>query len=113
MSEERRIEPEDATYTRFRSIKSINQELEQMIVEISEVKAINTNLTNDVKKIKCPTLLIWGELDTAVPVKRAYELEKLIKDAGVVVYKDATHYAYLERLNEVILVLDSFLKVRR
>jgi len=77
------------------------------------VKAINTNLTNDVKKIKCPTLLIWGELDTAVPVKRAYELEKLIKDAGVVVYKDATHYAYLERLNEVILVLDSFLKVRR
>ena len=40
------------------------------------VKTINFDLSEDVKKIKCPTLLIWGSLDTAVPLKRAYELEK-------------------------------------
>lgn len=77
------------------------------------VKSVNTEITEDVKKIKCPTLLIWGSLDTAVPLKRAYELEELIPDAGVVLYEGATHYAYLERLNDVTCVLDNFFNVRR
>lgn len=77
------------------------------------VKSVNLDLTTEVKKIKCPTLLVWGSLDTAVPLNRAYELEKLIEDAGVVVYEGATHYAYLERINQLILVMDSFFKVRR
>ena len=77
------------------------------------VQSINVDMTEDVKKIKCPTLLVWGTLDTAVPLSRAYELEKLIKDSGVVIYEGATHYAYLERINEVTRVLDSFFKIRR
>jgi len=77
------------------------------------VNAVNLDLTADVKKIKCPTLLIWGSLDTAVPVRRAYELEKLIPDAGVILYEGATHYAYLERLDSIVTVLDNFFKIRR
>ena len=72
------------------------------------VKTVNTDLSWYAKKIECPTLLIWGSMDEAVPVKRAYELEKLIKDAGVVVYEGATHYAYLERINDIYVVLDNF-----
>ena len=72
------------------------------------VKTVNTDLSDYARKIVAPTLLIWGSMDEAVPVKRAYELEKLIKDAGVVVYEGATHYAYLERINEVVKVLDNF-----
>ena len=77
------------------------------------VKSVNIDLTEDVKKIKCPTLLVWGTMDTAVPIKRAYELEKLIKDSGVIKYEGATHYAYLERLNHLITVLDFFFNIRR
>ncbi len=74
------------------------------------VETVNLDITEDVKKIECPTLLIWGENDTAVPLPRAYELEKLIRDAGVVVYDECTHYAYLERLGQTINILNSFLK---
>lgn len=77
------------------------------------VQSVNLDIDEDVKKISCPTLLIWGSLDTAVPVNRAYELEKIIPDAGVVVYEGATHYAYLERLNDVRIVLDNFFQIRR
>ena len=77
------------------------------------VKSVNLDLTDDVKKIKCSTLLVWGTMDKVVPINRAYELENLIEDAGVVVYEGATHYAYLERLNHLIIVMDSFFKVRR
>lgn len=73
------------------------------------VNSVNNDLTNDVKKITAPTLIIWGELDDTVPLDDAYALEKLIKDAGVVVYDGCTHYAYLERLNQTINILKSFL----
>ena len=74
------------------------------------VKTVNTDLSEYAMKITAPTLLIWGSMDEAVPVKRAYELEKLIKDAGVVVYEGATHYAYLERINDLVVVLDNFFR---
>ena len=72
------------------------------------VEHVNLDVSLDAKKIICPTLLIWGTLDKAVPIERAYELEKLISDAGVVVYEGCTHYAYLERLGQTINVLRSF-----
>lgn len=73
------------------------------------VEHVNTDITEDVKKINAPTLIVWGTLDQAVPLERAYELEKLIPDAGVVVYENCTHYAYLERLNQTINVMWNFL----
>ena len=65
------------------------------------VQSINLDMVSDVKKINCPTLLIWGTEDTAVPINRAYELNELIKTSRVIEYEGATHYAYLEKLNEV------------
>lgn len=73
------------------------------------VKTVNLDITEEVKKIKAPTLLIWGTADEAVSIDRAYELEKLIPDAGLVVYENATHYAYLENLGQIISVMKSFL----
>lgn len=74
------------------------------------VKHVNTDLTENAKKIKCPTLIIWGTNDEAAEVENAYELEKLIKDSGVVIYEGCSHYAYLERLNQTISVLKTFIK---
>lgn len=77
------------------------------------VKAINIDMVDDIKKIKSPTLFIWGDKDTAVPLKRAYELKELVADSAVIVYKNATHYAYLEEINRTIAILDSFFQVKR
>lgn len=73
------------------------------------VNSINHDMTEEVKKIKCPTLIIWGSLDEAVSLDRAYELEKLIADAAVIVYDECTHYAYLEKLGQTINILDNFI----
>ncbi len=74
------------------------------------VKHINTDLTEKVKNIKCPTFIIWGTNDEAVPVEDAYELEKLIKDSGLAIYDGCTHYAYLERLGQTNAIIESFIK---
>ena len=68
-----------------------------------------TKLIEDIKKIKCPSLLIWGTNDEAVKYEDGLELEKLINNAGLVTYEGCTHYAYLERLNQTINVLKKFI----
>ena len=73
------------------------------------VEHVNLDITEDVKKITCPTLIIWGTMDQEVPIEDAYLLEKLIKDAGVVEYEGCTHYAYLERLNQTVNILKNFI----
>lgn len=73
------------------------------------VNHVNLDITEEIKKIKAPTLLIWGTLDREVPLEQAYEIEALLKDAGVVVFENCTHYAYLENLNGTIQVLRNFL----
>lgn len=73
------------------------------------VKTVNTDLTENAKKIDCPTLLICGELDKAVPINESKELETIIKNVGIVIYPNQDHYAYLNNLSQTISVLDKFL----
>ena len=60
------------------------------------VEHVNLDISENIKKINCPTIIIWGTNDQAVPLTDAYTLEKLIKDAAVIEYEGCTHYAYLE-----------------
>lgn len=73
------------------------------------VNTVNYDISSNLYKIKCPTLIIWGTNDEAVPIEDAYELEKIIKDAAVIEYEGCSHYAYLERLNQTVNVLRSFI----
>ena len=72
------------------------------------VKTVNQDLSDYARHIKCPTLLIWGEDDEAVPVSEAKELESLLSDGALIVLP-GTHYCYLENLNGVVNILNSFL----
>ena len=73
------------------------------------VNHVNTDITEKVKKIICPTIIIWGDNDQAVPIADAYELSNYIKDSAVIKYDGCTHYAYLERLGQTISIIDSFI----
>lgn len=73
------------------------------------VEHVNLDITDEVKKIKCPTIIIWGTLDEAVPLKDAYELNDLIGDSAVIEYPNCTHYAYLENINQTINIIRNFI----
>lgn len=74
------------------------------------VRLVNEDLRHCLPEIKCPVLLIWGENDTATPVSDGKLMEKLIRDAGLVVFKNAGHFSYLDKLNDFLKVVTSFLK---
>ena len=71
------------------------------------VNVVNEDLSQCAKKIKAPTLLIWGDRDLQVSVDEAREIEKLISDSALIVL-NGTHYCYLENLNHVVSILDNF-----
>ena len=71
---------------------------------------LNEDMRPMLSKIKAPTLLIWGALDTATPISDAYEMEKNIPNAGLVTYPAGSHFAYLENINNVNIVLNEFFK---
>ena len=73
------------------------------------VKAINEDLQPYLKNIARPTLLIWGDQDTATPMRDAHIMEKEIPDAGLVVVKNAGHFSFLKDPYLVIAVIQSFL----
>ncbi len=73
------------------------------------VEHVNLDITENVKKIKCPTIIVWGTMDNEVPIEEAYELEKLINDSAVIPYEGCTHYAYLERLDQTVSIIKNFI----
>ena len=53
-----------------------------------------------------PTLIVWGEQDSIIPVKDAHEFERLIPDSRKVVMRDTGHVPMAERpqaFNDLLL----------
>ncbi len=74
------------------------------------VKVVNEDLLPFATQVKLSTLLIWGAQDEDTPLWQGQLLEQLIPDAGLVVYDDAGHYSYLDRLPDATRVIDYFFK---
>lgn len=74
------------------------------------VRVVNEDLKEYLPRLSCPTLLIWGEKDTATPLSDAQVMERLIPDAGLCVIKGAGHFSFVERPGEVHAIIASFLQ---
>jgi len=82
----------------------------QGVMRETFVKVVNEDLRPYAARVKLSTLLFWGEKDEDTPLWQGQELEKLIPDAGLIVYEGAGHYSYLERLSETVKTIDYFFK---
>lgn len=77
------------------------------------VKVVNEDLAPCLPLIECPTLLIWGENDTATPLEDGRLMERMITGAGLAVLPSAGHYAFLDQPYAFGRILDSFLDIER
>jgi pimeloyl-ACP methyl ester carboxylesterase len=68
--------------------------------------SLNYDFRDRLPDISVPTLIVWGEKDSIIPVKDANEFERLIPDSRKVVMKDTGHIAMAERpetFNELMM----------
>ena len=73
------------------------------------VKVINEDLTPLLPRIQASTLLIWGENDTETPLWMGQKMEQDIPDAGLVIFENDDHFAYLRQWPRFVAVVRAFL----
>lgn len=71
-------------------------------------RIVGEDLTPQLKDIRVPTLLIWGENDADTPLYMGRIMEKEIPDAALVLYPQKGHYAFAEDYPKTLAILDSF-----
>lgn len=73
------------------------------------VKAVRDDLSKCAKRINAPTLLIYGDKDTAVPLWIMKKYNKLISNSGCVTVKGGAHFCYVTHADFVSAAINSFL----
>jgi pimeloyl-ACP methyl ester carboxylesterase len=70
---------------------------------------LSDNIKPLLDRIKCPTLIVWGDLDPLVPVQHGHSLAHTIPHSRLVVIPDAAHNAMADRPAEFNRILLDFL----
>ena len=73
------------------------------------VNLVNLDLTPLMPKVRQNTLLIWGENDTATPLRDGKIMEEKLPESGLAVIKNAGHFPFLDNWPQFSAVLDAFL----
>ena len=78
----------------------------QMIRILTELRKVN--LTDKVKKIKLPSLLVYGSKDKP-NLKAAYELNKLLKDSQLCIIENGGHTLNIQMPETFDQIIEKFL----
>lgn len=74
------------------------------------ISIVNEDLTKHARFLRCKTLIVWGNKDRDTKLYMARKFNRLIKDSKLVILKDAGHFCFLEKREDFVIILDSFLK---
>lgn len=72
------------------------------------VRVVNEDLRAVLPRVRSSTLLVWGSEDDAAPLAHGQEMERLIPDAGLVVFEGAGHFVYLDEADRFCRVIRHF-----
>ena len=70
--------------------------------------ATNFNVERKLPRIKCPTLLIYGNKDAVTPSRIGKRMQQLIPNASLHIIENSGHMAALEKSEEVNKLLSNF-----
>lgn len=73
------------------------------------VKVISEDLAPLLPRIQASALLIWGEKDQDTPLWMGQKMEKEMQDAGLVVFENDDHFAYLRQWPRFVKIVRAFL----
>lgn len=76
-------------------------------------KIIRQDLRHLLPKIETPTLILWGEKDTYVPVKNGKQMFKMMPKSYLHIVKKGGHGLHINNQEEMILTIQHFLHDER
>lgn len=73
------------------------------------VKVVNEDISHLLGNIDAPTLLVWGSEDDAAPLAHGKRMQQLIRDAALIEFSGAGHFAYLDERDRFCTIVRHFL----
>lgn len=73
------------------------------------IKVVGEDLSPDMKKITCPTLIVTGENDTDTPVEFGERMHGLVKNSQFEILQQAGHFSFVDKPQEFISLLTHFI----
>lgn len=70
---------------------------------------VNTDLRFTLSSIKQSTLILWGQYDKATPLRDAYIFRKRIKNSALIIFRNASHYSYLDYPFLTLDIINNFI----
>lgn len=80
------------------------------VMRATLVNIVAEDLTEYLKRIKAPTILIWGSEDHDAPLSSGQTMSRLIPGAELVVLPGGGHFAYAEQFAKFRLHMNRFLR---
>lgn len=72
---------------------------------------INLDLKPRCQEIDAKTLIIFGSNDSETPLYMGKKLKKAIPKSSLFIIENAGHFAYIEKIGEVLKIVNTFLKL--
>jgi pimeloyl-ACP methyl ester carboxylesterase len=95
----------------WRLLASADYQQASGVMRETFVKTVNHHLDDRLPQVRVPTLVVWGDRDTAVARRQVDTLVERIPDAGLVVLPGAGHYGYLDAPDAYAAAVRRFLGV--
>jgi len=73
------------------------------------VNVVKEDLSEDMKGIKIPTLIITGENDKDTPIAFGEKMQELIPNSKFQILKNAGHYSFLDQREEFVKIVEKFI----
>ena len=67
--------------------------IQNMLALVTEQQFPDTNL---IRRVKCPTLIVWGKEDNVIPVEHAEKFHRDIENSQVIIYEPCGHVPMME-----------------
>lgn len=73
------------------------------------MKVIRENKEHLLPQIKIPTLILWGQKDSFVPLKYGKKIHRSIPGASMYIVKNGSHGLHIKNILEIELVINEFI----
>lgn len=73
------------------------------------MKVIRENKEHLLSQIKIPTLILWGQKDSFVPLKYGKKIHRSVPGASMHIVKNGSHGLHIKNIPEVELVINEFI----
>lgn len=74
------------------------------------INIVNEDLRPLLRQVKQPVMLVWGSKDNATPLWMARTMEAEMPDAGLYVFEDRGHFAYLEEVQQFARIVTALIR---